>query len=84
MGAFQGPSLLLVRDKAGHVFGGYAPAPWAKQGTFYGDASTFIFSLQPSTQVRRTIARPTTILLVTLALWRSRSVSFQICCSEGD
>lgn len=75
MGAFQGPSLLLVRDKAGHVFGGYAPAPWAKQGTFYGDASTFIFSLQPSTQVRRTISRPTAILLMTLALWQLRSVS---------
>jgi hypothetical protein len=31
------PTLLLVRDKGGAVFGGIAHAPWQKTGTFYGE-----------------------------------------------
>lgn len=31
------PTLLLVRDKGGAVFGGIAHEPWKKTGTFYGE-----------------------------------------------
>lgn len=30
------PTLLLIRDKGGAVFGGIAHQPWKKTGTFYG------------------------------------------------
>lgn len=35
------PTLLLIRDKGGAVFGGIAHQPWKKQGTFYGKWQTF-------------------------------------------
>ncbi|KAJ9514456.1 hypothetical protein QJQ45_016193 [Haematococcus lacustris] len=34
-----------------HVLGGFAPAPWAKSGTFFGDHSAFVFRLEPELQV---------------------------------
>jgi len=39
MGRMSGaaPTLLLVKDKGGRVFGGVAQAPWRKSGTFYGE-----------------------------------------------
>lgn len=49
----------------GRLFGGYAPQPWAKSGTFYGDVSSFIFRLEPTVEVgscgraQRTGASPT-------------------------
>lgn len=36
---------------SGRLFGGYAPQPWAKSGTFYGDVSSFIFRLEPTVEV---------------------------------
>ena len=35
--AGKGPTILLVRDKQGHVFGGYASEPWSKNGKYYGE-----------------------------------------------
>ncbi|KAG1668813.1 hypothetical protein FOA52_004907 [Chlamydomonas sp. UWO 241] len=49
----QAPSLLLVRDSQGYVFGGYAAAPWAKSGSFFGDHTTFVFRLLPQLEVFR-------------------------------
>lgn len=51
----QAPSLLLVRDVAGHVFGGFAAAPWEKAGAYFGDFSTFVFRLLPAAQVMEVI-----------------------------
>jgi hypothetical protein len=45
------PTLLLVRDKAGHLFGGVASRPWQKRGSYYGDFGSFIFSLLPCAAV---------------------------------
>eukprot|EP00878_Enallax_costatus_P007802 GHUV01008167.1.p1 GENE.GHUV01008167.1~~GHUV01008167.1.p1 ORF type:complete len:191 (+),score=52.00 GHUV01008167.1:406-978(+) len=42
------PTLLLIRDKGGAVFGGIAHHPWKKTGTFYGDYASSIFSLLPT------------------------------------
>ena len=33
----RGPSLVVVRDTDGHVFGGYAPESWHCNGDFYGE-----------------------------------------------
>lgn len=38
--AGKGPTMLLVKDKAGHVFGGYASEPWLKNGKYYGEVTT--------------------------------------------
>ena len=34
--AGRGPALVIVRDKQGHVFGGFASVPLQKSGQFYG------------------------------------------------
>ncbi|GAX72981.1 hypothetical protein CEUSTIGMA_g433.t1 [Chlamydomonas eustigma] len=50
LGRCEGPTLLLVKDKeGGHVMGGFASAPWVKNGSYFGDYSTFIFGLYPVT-----------------------------------
>ena len=33
----KGPSLVVIRDTDGHVFGGYAPESWHCNGDFYGE-----------------------------------------------
>ncbi|CAD7703382.1 unnamed protein product [Ostreobium quekettii] len=43
----RGATLMIVRDSEGHCFGGFAPLPWKKQGSFYGDYSSFLFTLDP-------------------------------------
>ncbi len=45
------PTLLLIKDKGGHLMGGIAYEPWKKTGTFYGDYASLIFGLEPSTVV---------------------------------
>ena len=44
----SGPAMVLVRDKKGHLFGGYAAEGWSKHGQFYGSALSFIFSVSPA------------------------------------
>lgn len=39
------PSVLLVRSRSGHVFGGYAEDPWATTDLYYGTPRSFLFSL---------------------------------------
>jgi hypothetical protein len=41
------PTLLLIRDKGGALFGGIAHSPWKKTGNFYGDHASCVFSLLP-------------------------------------
>jgi hypothetical protein len=36
LGPEAAPTLLLIKDKGGHLFGGVAGSPWRKTGTFYG------------------------------------------------
>ena len=33
----KGPTMLVVRDKGGQVYGGYASEPWLKNGKYYGE-----------------------------------------------
>ncbi|XP_022246573.1 TLD domain-containing protein 1-like isoform X3 [Limulus polyphemus] len=43
----QGPSILLVRDKNGYVFGGFASEAWEPSTKFSGTADSFVFTLVP-------------------------------------
>ncbi|XP_062317177.1 MTOR-associated protein MEAK7 [Osmerus eperlanus] len=47
----KGPSLLLVRDTKGHVFGGFASQSWEIKPQFQGDSRCFLFSVFPSLRV---------------------------------
>ena len=49
--AHQGPTLIIIRDTDGHVFGGYAANSWEPCGNYYGINQCFLFSLNPSMNV---------------------------------
>ncbi|KAL6005377.1 hypothetical protein ACLOJK_005944 [Asimina triloba] len=51
----DGPTVLLIKDKEGYIYGGYASQPWKRHGDFYGDLKSFLFQLHP----RASINRPT-------------------------
>ena len=51
--AAEGPVLVVARAKTGAVFGGFASAPLAPRAEFYGDARSFVFSLEPMAAVYR-------------------------------
>ncbi len=48
---YGGPSLLVIRDTNGFVFGGYASVPWEEKNDFYGNSDCFLFALFPSFNV---------------------------------
>lgn len=43
----QGPSVLVLEDRNGYMFGGFAPASWSLGPRYYGDDSSFLFTLSP-------------------------------------
>lgn len=49
----KGSTLLVIRDKGGHVFGGFAFDSWKAHSDFYGHDATFLFSVEPSMRVYR-------------------------------
>ncbi|KAF3774725.1 TLD domain-containing protein 1 [Nymphaea thermarum] len=49
----NGPTILLVKDKAGYIYGGYASQPWDRHSEFYGDMKSFLFTLYPRPSVFR-------------------------------
>lgn len=43
----QGPTVIIVEDTNGYVFGGFASASWCLSANFAGNTSTFLFTLRP-------------------------------------
>ncbi|KAG1660219.1 hypothetical protein FOA52_005088 [Chlamydomonas sp. UWO 241] len=43
----SGPTLLVVRDTGGHVFGCYSADGWRLSTRFYGNGQTCVFQLEP-------------------------------------
>ncbi|XP_042824068.1 MTOR-associated protein MEAK7 isoform X2 [Panthera tigris] len=43
----QGPCVLLLEDRDGHVFGGFASCSWEVKPQFQGDDRCFLFSTSP-------------------------------------
>ncbi|XP_034391742.1 MTOR-associated protein MEAK7 isoform X2 [Cyclopterus lumpus] len=46
-----GPTLLLIKDTTGHVFGGFASHAWELKPQFQGDSRCFLFSVFPRLRV---------------------------------
>lgn len=51
----DGPTVLVIKDTEGYIYGGYASQQWERQSAFYGDMRSFLFQLYP----RASIFRPT-------------------------
>ncbi|XP_078066737.1 MTOR-associated protein MEAK7 isoform X3 [Mustelus asterias] len=43
----KGPSLLVIKDSDGYVFGGFASHSWDARPQFQGDSKCFLFTLSP-------------------------------------
>ncbi|KAK7284813.1 hypothetical protein RJT34_19566 [Clitoria ternatea] len=48
-----GPTVLVIRDKEGNIYGGYASQPWERHADFYGDMKCFLFQLNPKASIFR-------------------------------
>lgn len=49
----EGPTILIIKDREGHIFGGYASQPWERHSEFYGDMKSFLFQLYPHVSIYR-------------------------------
>ncbi|KAL2093072.1 hypothetical protein ACEWY4_010384 [Coilia grayii] len=47
----RGPTVLLLRDTKGHMFGGFASHSWEIRPQFQGDSRCFLFSVAPHMRV---------------------------------
>ncbi|KAM6946212.1 MTOR-associated protein MEAK7 [Aplochiton taeniatus] len=47
----QGPTVLLLKDTKGHVFGGFASHAWELKPKFQGDSRCFLFTVFPQLRV---------------------------------
>lgn len=47
----QGPTLLIIWDKAGNVFGGFATESWRPNPKFVGKSESFLFHLRPEMNI---------------------------------
>ena len=45
---YSGPTLLVIQDTFGNIFGGFTCNEWQQSKTFYGNENCFIFSIQPN------------------------------------
>ncbi|XP_069758290.1 MTOR-associated protein MEAK7 isoform X2 [Narcine bancroftii] len=43
----KGPTLLIVKDSFGYIFGGFASCSWELKPQFQGDSKCFLFTLSP-------------------------------------
>ena len=49
----DGPTVLIIKDKEGYAYGGYASQTWERHGGFYGDMKSFLFQLYPKASIFR-------------------------------
>lgn len=49
----EGPTVLIIKDKQGYIYGGYASQPWDRHADFYGDMKSFLFQLYPTASIFR-------------------------------
>ncbi|XP_020246683.1 TLD domain-containing protein 1 isoform X2 [Asparagus officinalis] len=49
----DGPTILVIKDTEGYIYGGYASQPWERQSDFYGDMKSFLFQLYPQASIFR-------------------------------
>ncbi|KAF9591436.1 hypothetical protein IFM89_004134 [Coptis chinensis] len=51
--AGEGSTVLIIKDKTGYIYGGYASQPWDKHSGFYGDMKSLLFQLYPMASIFR-------------------------------
>lgn len=44
----KSPTILVIKDTDGHIFGGFASQPWHVSKTFFGTGESFLFSVFPN------------------------------------
>ena len=49
----DGPTVFIIKDREGYIFGGYASQPWEKHSNFFGDMKSFLFQLYPKASIFR-------------------------------
>ncbi|KAK8554019.1 hypothetical protein V6N13_072940 [Hibiscus sabdariffa] len=49
----DGPTVLIIKDREGYIFGGFASQPWERHSDFYGDMKSFLFQLYPKASIFR-------------------------------
>ncbi|KAE8098615.1 hypothetical protein FH972_016661 [Carpinus fangiana] len=49
----DGPTVLIIKDKEGYIYGGYASQRWDRHSDFYGDMKSFLFQLYPKVSIFR-------------------------------
>lgn len=54
-------SVLIIKDREGCVYGGYASQPWERHSDFYGDMKSFLFQLNPKASIFRPTGANTNI-----------------------
>ena len=53
VGEIDTPTILIIRDKGGAVFGAFASQQWERRPAFYGDLKAFLFSFLPAAAIYR-------------------------------
>lgn len=49
----EGPTVFVIKDNDGYIYGGYASQPWERHADFYGDMKSFLFQLYPKASIYR-------------------------------
>jgi len=47
----KGPTIMIIQDEEGHIFGGFNSKSWELSSNFLGDDSCFLFSLRPTVAI---------------------------------
>ncbi|KAG0058414.1 hypothetical protein BGZ89_001302 [Linnemannia elongata] len=50
---YQGPTLIVMKDEDGYIFGAYADQNWEQGPKFYGTDRSFLFTIRPKFRIYR-------------------------------
>ncbi|KAF9145860.1 hypothetical protein BGX30_006343 [Mortierella sp. GBA39] len=50
---YQGPTLIVMKDEDGYIFGAYADQDWEQGPKFYGTDRSFLFTIRPTFRIYR-------------------------------
>lgn len=65
----EGPTVLIIKDKQGCIYGGYASQPWQRHAEFYGDMKSYLFQLNPKASIYRPTGANNNLQWVTIYLF---------------
>ena len=50
---YAGPTIIVIRDQEGHIFGAYTAEEWRRSKEYYGTEDCFLFTLSPHVSILR-------------------------------